>query len=77
MQKDEEIRILKSRLQENSESSAESQCLRDVLGVMKNFMDRNDRKLFIDNVDSISKKYNLEGVFGNIQQIKEIPSVNN
>jgi len=56
-------------------SGAESECLKDVLGVLKIFLDRNDRKQLIDNVESLSNKYNLNGVFGNVQQLKDI-SVN-
>jgi len=44
---------------------------------MKHFLDKNDRKTFIDEVGIVSKKYNLEGIFGNLQQLKEINQNNN
>jgi len=55
-----------------------SDCLNDTLTVLKNFLDRNDRKSLIDNVNLLNKKYSLENVFGtSVQQIKELNENNN
>lgn len=34
----------------------ESRCLRETLTIVKNFLERNDRKTFIENVDNLNKK---------------------
>jgi len=49
------IESLQRQLQEKDDN-AEGLCLRDVLGVMKHFLDKNDRKTFIDEVGIVSKK---------------------
>jgi len=56
---------------------AESLCLKDLLSIIKNYTESNDRSLFFDNIENISYKYNLEGRFGNLKHLKEINYNNN
>jgi len=52
--KDEQINKLKEQLEERN--NAESFCLKDLLTIVKNFTDSNDKSTFLDGVDSISRR---------------------
>jgi len=47
-----------------------------LLNIVKNFTDTNDRLGFLEGVESVSKKYNLEGKLGNINYLKELNNNN-
>lgn len=72
--KNEHISKLEEQLEERNR--AESFCLKDLLNIVKNFTDTNDRLGFLEGVESVSKKQNLEGKLGNINYLREIHNNN-
>jgi len=72
--KNEQIKRLEEQKEERNR--AESFCLKDLLNIVKNFTDTNDRLGFLEGVESVSKKYNLEGKLGNINYLKELNNNN-
>jgi len=52
--KNEQISKLEEQLEERNR--AESFCLKDLLNIVKNFTDTNDRLGFLEGVESVSKK---------------------
>lgn len=63
---------MKDQLDERNR--AESLCLKDLLNIVKNYTDSNDRQMFLEGIETVSKKQNLEAKLGNIKHLKELNS---